>query len=188
MSGCLSLNLLLSYSIGDLLLEHLEFSIRVDDLVSERTCWEVGLLRDVEEIVDRGRAERAGEERPESSENPEKRWLSAAIRTSHNHVVPVFNVQRNRSHQFLAARRHNRNVLEDNLVFGLVNLNKRVAIFEWVRDIFERRTSPCWIWTSCGALIYLKPNSSDDDTIICLLYWPAKKVGEEASGVSVIGW
>ena len=65
---------------------HGELGVRVDDLVSKGTWWQVGSLWDVEELVDVRTFEYSTSQRPQSTQYSEKRAFSASVGTSNKSV------------------------------------------------------------------------------------------------------
>ena len=65
---------------------HLALGVGVYDLVSEGAIWEVGSLRDVEDLLNVGLVDLSSEDRPQFSEDSKQGALSAAIGSSDHQV------------------------------------------------------------------------------------------------------
>jgi len=72
---------------------HVGDGMRIDNLVTESALREVGTLRDVEDLVNRGLVDLSTEEGPELTENAEERALTATVRPSNEEVHPRLNAE-----------------------------------------------------------------------------------------------
>lgn len=157
-----------SYVIVDLLAEHGKLGIRVDNLISKGSRGEVRLLRNVEQVVQRRRAERASENRPKSTQNTEQGGLATAVRASDNHVLSVFDSQADFAHKFLAIWCHDWHFLENNNIlrfmqlFHPINSNYIILKSQLFIYFYWLITLPVWILTGCNLFDSSNPNSVAD--------------------------
>lgn len=76
--------------ISDALATHDAQGVRVDDLLAEGACAEVGSLGDVEDLGEWWFADGAAVHRPQTSEDAEERGFATAVRPDHENVLSGF--------------------------------------------------------------------------------------------------
>lgn len=93
-------------------------------------------MRNIEQLVDMRPSEHTSSQRPESTQQSEKRTLSAPVRPRHNRVHPRFNLKGDRFYEYIPIWSYYRYLVEDDDILVSLLGDSFVHLVEVLENLF----------------------------------------------------